>query len=129
MTFNIPNTERQTYVESFLRQARANCLHEVVAKAARTVSPADLRKELVAFVPSEGLSFLQGTGIRDEDVYAVPCILEHCPGAIAFYRLLLGISQKQFYAAKTGLSRFKVLEERTGPHNLIFSKTILQKQK
>lgn len=113
MTFNIPNTERQTYVESFLRQARANCLHEVVATAARAVPPADLRRELVACVPSEGLSFLQGTGIRDEDVYAVPCILVHCPRAIAFYRLLLGISQKQFYAAKTGLSSFKVLEERS----------------
>jgi len=113
MKFNIPNTERQTYIEVFLRQARENCLHAVVAKTAREVAPKDLRRELVLHVPAEGLSFLQGTGIRDEEVYAVPCLLERNPRIVAFYRLLLGISQKQFYASKTGLSRFKVLEERS----------------
>lgn len=113
MKFSIPNTERQTYIEVFLQQARKNCLHEVVAKTAHEVSPKDLRTELVSHVPAEGLALLQGTGIRDEEVYAVPCLLESCPGIVAFYRLLLGISQKQFYAAKTGLSKFKVLEERS----------------
>lgn len=113
MTFHIPNTVRQSYIEVFLRQARKHYLHEVVAEAAREIDPKVLRSELVAHVPAEGLSFLQGTGIRDEEVYAVPSLLERRPAAIAFYRLLLGISQKQFYAAKTGLSPFKAMEERS----------------
>lgn len=111
MTFIIPKTERQIYVEEFLRNARKTCLHEVVAETACKVAPEVLRTELVAHVPAEGLSFLQGTGIRDEEVYVVPCLLAHRPGIIAFYRLLLGISQKQFYAPKTGLSKFKALED------------------
>lgn len=119
MKFIIPATKRQTYIEEFLRHARATCLHEVVAETARAVAPALLRSELVAHVPAEGLSFLQGTGIRDEEVYVVPCLLERRPGIIAFYRLLLGISQKQFYAAKTGLSKFKALEDGSPiPHAL-----------
>ena len=113
MTFHIPNTERQSYIEVFLRQARKHYLHEVVAEAAREIDPKVLRSELVAHVPAEGLSFLQGTGIRDEEVYAVPSLLERRPSSIAFYRLLLGISQKQFYASKTELSQFKALEERS----------------
>ena len=111
MPFRVPSTERQIYIEAFLRHARANCLHEVVATTASAVTPTALRKELITYVPTEGLSFLQGTGIRDEEVYVVPCLLVRCPSIIAFYRLLLGISQKQFYATKTGLSKFKILED------------------
>ena len=111
MTFHIPNTDRQIYIEEFLRRARANCLHEAVAKTVRAVPPSDLRSQFVSYVPPEGLALLHGTRIRDEEVYVVPCILEARPGLIAFYRLLLGISQKQFYASRTGLSKFKVLED------------------
>jgi len=111
MTFNIPNTERQVYIEEFLCRARTNYLHEAVAKAARKVAPSDLRRQFVSYVPPEGLALLHGTRIRDEEVYAAPCLLETSPCLIAFYRLLLGISQKQFYTARTGLSRFKVLED------------------
>ncbi len=111
MAFSIPNTERQSFIESFLRDARACYLHEVVAETASMVSPADLRNELVSHVPAEGLSFLQGTDIRDEEVFVVPCLLERRPRIIAFYRLLLGISQKQFYTSETGMSRFKTMED------------------
>ena len=113
MSFSIPNTERQSFIESFLRNARANFLHEVVAETASAVAPADLRNEMVSYVPAEGLLFLQGTDIRDEEVYIVPCLLERRPGIIAFYRLLLGISQKQFYTSKTGMSKFKSMEDGT----------------
>ncbi len=39
-------------------------------------------------------------------------MLRQAPGVLAYYRLLLGISQKQFYTTTTGLNVFKSMEER-----------------
>lgn len=110
--FDIPSTGRQVYIEQFLRRARKTCLHAAVATSAQAIDSTTLRKELIEYVPSEGLTLLQGTGVRDEEVFIAPSMLRHSPGIITFYRLLLGISQKQFYTSKTGLARFKPLEER-----------------
>ena len=110
--FDIPSTGRQIYIEQFLRRARKTCLHAAVAASAQAIDSTTLRKELIEYVPVEGLALLQGTGVRDEEVFIAPSMLRHSPGIIAFYRLLLGISQKQFYTSKTGLARFKPLEER-----------------
>lgn len=43
-------------------------------------------------------------------MFALPCILKRNPMLLGYYRLLMGISEKQFYTSATGLSVFKALE-------------------
>lgn len=45
-------------------------------------------------------------------MFPVPAVLEHKPTLIGYYRLLLGISQKRFYRAGTGMGAFRSMEER-----------------
>lgn len=59
-----------------------------------------------------GLQAIQGSGVRDEEAFATAAILRRAPGTLAYYRLLLGVSQKQFYTTATGLGLFKSMEER-----------------
>jgi len=49
-------------------------------------------------------------GLRGELVFSVPHLLENSPKLIAYYRLLLGFSQKAFYSSDFGLSGFKSME-------------------
>jgi hypothetical protein len=42
--------------------------------------------------------------------FPVPCIIETNPFILAYYRLLLGFSQKEFYTTKFGVSKFKSME-------------------
>jgi len=49
-------------------------------------------------------------GLRGELVFPVPIILETSPRLLGYYRLLLGLSQKEFYS-KGPFGRFKHLEE------------------
>lgn len=111
-SFNIPDTGRQVFVANFTAQLRQTGLHKAVSIAASKVEATMLRAEMAQYAPSYGLAVLQGTGVRDEEVFAVPCMLREAPGILAYYRLLLGISQKQFYPTSTGLNIFKSMEER-----------------
>ncbi len=43
-------------------------------------------------------------------MFAAPSVLRVQPSLVGYYRLLLGVSQKQFYTARSGLSRFKNME-------------------
>jgi len=107
-----PSPDRQAYIHSFLDAQRQTVLHDVVRAAVRQVDPATLSQELQAFAPASGLAALQGTNVRDELVFAAPCVLRADPHVLGYYRLLLGISQKQFYTAESGISVFKSMEER-----------------
>jgi hypothetical protein len=53
---------------------------------------------------------LAAAGVRDEYVFPTPAVLEARPTLLGYYRLLMGVSQKAFYQARTGLSRFKSME-------------------
>lgn len=108
----MPDTGKQVLFAAFLMEARRNGLHDAVSRAAAAVPPGILRAEIVAHAPDAGLALLQGTGVRDEEVFATPSVLCADPGTLAYYRLLLGISQKQFYPTSTGLNVFKAMEER-----------------
>lgn len=110
--FNLPPPGKQVYVAAFLARVRQTGLHESIRAAARNVPTVTLRAELAKFAPADGLQAIQGSGVRDEEVFATPALLRHSPGTLAYYRLLLGISQKQFYNSATGLSVFKSMEER-----------------
>jgi hypothetical protein len=110
--FDFPPPARQIYVRTFLSQARGTVLHEAVRAAAAQVDPTTLRHEMASYVPAPGLQAVQGSGVRDELIFATPCILLQAPTVLGYYRLLLGASQKRFYAKATGLAIFKAMEER-----------------
>ncbi|WP_257160751.1 XcyI family restriction endonuclease [Corynebacterium cystitidis] len=111
--FKFPPPGRQVYLAEFLSKVREEGgLHDSVRKAARSVDADLLRKEMKAYAPKEGLQVLQGSEVRDEEVFVVPSVLRKSPGSLAYYRLLLGVSQKQFYTVKSGTNIFKPLEFR-----------------
>ncbi len=112
MPFNFPEPGRQVYVQAFLSNVRQTSLHEALSRAVADIDAQALRAELSQYAPVAGLRALQGTGLRDEDVFATPTLLRHAPGLLGYYRLLLGVSQKAFYKTATGLNIFKSMEER-----------------
>jgi XcyI restriction endonuclease len=68
--------------------------------------------EIQAIVPESAQQLLAQVGIRDEEVFPLPAVLHERPTLVGYYRLLLGSSQKQFYASGSGLSPFKAMEMR-----------------
>lgn len=110
--FSVPAINRQVFVAGYLDKFRQGHMKEALSRACREVSPTELRRELLEYAPEEGLKQLTGTSIRDEDVFATPLLLKHSPGLLAYYRMMLGISQKRFYSNGTGLSKFRHLEEK-----------------
>lgn len=67
--------------------------------------------ELHATVSAASLSALAKHGLRGETCYPVPSLLEAEPYLLGYYRLIYGISQKQFYQA-SAFSSFKGMELR-----------------
>lgn len=107
LRFNIPSTNKQLFFIGVLNEARSNMLHEAITAACIKIKPDTLRLEMVEYVPPVGLKALQGSGIRDEEVYVIPSVLKEMPQALGYYRILLGISQKQFYSSKPDWLSFK----------------------
>ena len=99
-------------MHGLLAAARENVLSDALQRALMHVDPNRLSAEIVAVSPVEPRRVLQAAGIRDEHIFVTPAVLEQRPSLLGYYRLLLGISQKQFYASSTGLARFKVLEQK-----------------
>lgn len=120
MAVTIPSVNKQKFFVTYLEHARHTILHEALASTCGGIDANILRTEMIAYVPQEGLKALHGSGVRDEDVFAVPVVLKANPSLIGYYRLLLGVSQKQFYTTKNGLSPFKTAETkgRFSPHTL-----------
>lgn len=87
-------------------------LHDVLLEALASVDPDVVADELKSLSPSDGRRVLAGAGIRNEMVFAAPSVLRTRPSLLGYYRLLLGVSQKQFYTTQSGLSRFKNMEVR-----------------
>jgi hypothetical protein len=67
-----------------------------------------LDRELLQFAGNEKLSLIARQGLRGELVFPVPYIVETRPALLAYYRLFLGFSQKEFY--KGEFTKFKLLE-------------------
>jgi len=79
-----------------------------------TVNKLDIRKiddDLSNYVDPICLKKVASFGIRGEIFFPVPYIIEANPKLLGYYRLLLGISQKNFYS-KEHFSGFKPLEDR-----------------
>ena len=87
-------------------------LKDAMARTLRKIDPDVLRQELGQLVPADTSQILAASGIRDEYVFPVPVLLEAEPTLVGYYRLLLGSPRKGFYAAATGMTAFKSMEEK-----------------
>jgi hypothetical protein len=74
------------------------------------IEPAVLKMQLLIYVPTDAQKILAGSGVRDEHVFPTPVVLEKTPTLVGYYRLLLGIPQKTFYASGSGMGLFKSME-------------------
>lgn len=87
-------------------------------------------RELQKLVPEGALSHVAQLGMRGEQVFPVPSVLEHAPPLIGYYRMLLGVSKKDF-GDKLGYGPWKNAEEsgvipsRLVPHLPRFCETFI----
>ena len=106
----IPSTAKQIQTQKILHAYRDRMLGENLKIAVATIDPDILQSEIGKFVNKDCRMILQGLSIREETMFALPCVLNSNPTLLGYYRLLMGISEKQFYTSSTGLSIFKPME-------------------
>lgn len=106
----LPLPKLQIEFASALRAFRRSCLQDALLETVRGIPVSSLDRQLSEYVPAHDLAALARNGLRGELVFAVPLILESNPRLIAYYRLLMGYSQKEFYERGRGLGRFKSME-------------------
>lgn len=111
MALRLPSPDIQKDFVQRLLLARNQVLLPALAATIQSVSIAELDRQLSAVAPQESLALLASRGIRGERVFATEIILQTNPRLLAYYRLLLGYSQKEFYQSETGLGLFKHMEE------------------
>lgn len=107
---NLPDPLLQLSFATRLDSARDKVLLKALREAVGSVSVAALDVELAEFAPVEALTKLAAAGIRGETYFPVPLVLRQRPQLLGYYRLLFGYSQKQFYQAGAGATRFKAME-------------------
>ena len=92
--------------------ARRLKLHPALSKAVVEVGTQLIDADLHRLVPAAALTQLAGLGLRGERVFPVPALIRHAPPLIGYYRMLLGISQKEFQQAnRLGYSPWVNAEE------------------
>lgn len=106
----VPEPYKQAQFHASLTAARNKWLMDALNEVMQHVKPSALAREVAQFVPSQSRQVLQKLGIREERVFALPIVLRERPTLLGYYRLLLGISQKQFYSSRTGLTSFRPME-------------------
>jgi hypothetical protein len=110
MAIKLSSSKAQTNRAAQLEQARKLFLQEALRAAITSaIDLALIDRELREFAPMAELQRLAGRGLRGELAFAVPSLLELKPNLLAYYRLLLGFSQKEFYG-KLKLGRFSSME-------------------
>ena len=111
MIITIPPPELQVDFALALEHIRGLYLQDALSGVVASLDIAKIDTELAIFAPSRSLAELAGHGLRGELLFAVPCVLHANPRLLAYYRLLLGFSQKAFYSVP-GVGRFRSMEVR-----------------
>lgn len=93
-----------------LGSLRKECLAEALRETVAGLRVAEIDRELERCVPPAALQKVASFGLRGEVVFPVPLVLRANPSLLGYYRLLFGLSQKEFYN-KGPFGRFKGLEE------------------
>lgn len=109
MTIVLPSSKFQTSLASALETYRRLYLQEALSETVAGLSLPLLNAELDGVAPPADLLRLATDGIRGELLFATPSVLTANPRLLAYYRLLLGFSQKEFYQ-KAKLGRFENME-------------------
>lgn len=105
--------------------------HEALSKTIKTLKISDIDSELNKYVSEEALQKLATLSLRGEVIFPVPILLNSNPFLVGYYRLLLGFSQKEFYA-KGPFGAFRSMEEngkisKTSSENLeLFCKSLIK---
>lgn len=110
--FNLPSPQLQIDFSFLLLRMRSLYLQEALSKTINDMDIREIDRELGQYVPNAFHSSVARNGLRGELVFPVPCVLKTNPLLLAYYRLLLGYSQKLFYTKATGASRFSRMEEK-----------------
>ena len=106
------SASRQLRFHQLLVAARKTVLGDALSDTLRTIDPNALRSDLATYVPADVQRILAAAAIRDEYIFPTTVILERKPTLLGYYRLLLGVPQKSFYASGSGRGRFKSMEQR-----------------
>lgn len=108
--FNAPGASRQVAFHQLLVGARRKVLIDALRAAVSDIDVADLYAQLAVYAPADARKILAGAGVRDEEVFPTPIVLEKAPALVGYYRLLLGSPQKTFYGSSTGMSQVRSME-------------------
>jgi hypothetical protein len=108
---SLPEPVLQVDFSVCLAAARKAYLIDALSETVGKLDIAELDRELARFVPPEFTRSLASAGLRAELVFPVPLVLTENPRLLAYYRLLLGFSQKTFYATGTGAGIFRPMED------------------
>ncbi len=92
-----------------LQQLRHKYLTEALSQAVGELAIEQIDRELGKIVGNSRLAPLSASGLRGERFYPVPALLKAKPHLLGYYRLLYGVSQKEFY--RGAFSRFKSMEQ------------------
>ncbi|MDX1909532.1 MAG: XcyI family restriction endonuclease [Bacteroidia bacterium] len=108
-----PILDPSLQVDFFLRLkvVRTQYLREALSAAIAVLSVTEIDQQLATFVPADALNQVARLGIRGEQVFPIPIILEANPYLLGYYRLLLGFSQKEFYKPQH-FGKLKAMEEK-----------------
>jgi hypothetical protein len=94
-----------------LQTLRGVYLRDALMRTVGGLQIARLDDELRSYVSGPGLQRVATFGLRGEVVFPVPYLIEANPQLLGYYRLLYGLSQKEFYNAGP-FGRFMALEEK-----------------
>lgn len=107
-----PDPMRQIRFHERLVVARKTWLIDALNVTLGRVDPCKVKAEITVYAALDAQRILAASGIRDEHVFPTPTILEDQPTLVGYYRLLVGVPKKGFYAKGTGMSTFKSMEEK-----------------
>jgi hypothetical protein len=106
----VHSAELQVSFWAKLQQAEPQLLRAALIRTVAGLNTDDVDKELKQYVGEENLHPLTEQGLRGEVFFPVPVVLRANPQLIGYYRLLYGVSQKEFY--QKPFSAFKKMEEK-----------------
>jgi len=106
----LPSVEPQIRFGHALLAVRRECLINALLDTVKAIDIRILDRELAEYVPEMRLREMAALGLRAELVYPVPCLLASKPKLLAYYRMLLGYSGKEFYSASAGTTKFQRME-------------------
>ena len=109
-SLDLPQPTLQVEFSISLAAARKAYLMDALGETVGRLDIPSLDRQIAEFVPHEFIGRLASAGLRAELLFAVPLVLETNPRLLAYYRLLLGFSQKAFYGRGTGAGIFKSME-------------------